>query len=196
MYSEPEYGQAPAPADSPGYSLLGCAAGILAGLLGGGLLLLLVSLALAVISPLPAAAKAEATPAVRLTLDETTLNKFAQNTAEGAVQLDILPGNQVNMKAETTISAFGVTVPAQITGLFGLQITPQSSVEVRLIKAEVPGFDLSPEVINGLFSSPLAALNQNLNGMVAKASTQLGLPLQLSGLGTTDTELWLEARAP
>ncbi|MBI1880582.1 MAG: hypothetical protein HYR94_20585 [Chloroflexi bacterium] len=194
MYTEPTYEHPPAPADSIGYGLWGCAAGILAGLLGGGLLLIVVSLVAALTTAIPATAQVDAMPDLRLTISEDTLNQFAQNTAGGPVQLDLLPGNQVNMQADTTMSAFGVTAPVQITGLFGLQITPPASIEVRLIEVNVAGFDLPQDTLTGLFNSPLSMINRDLNTMIENASTRLGVPLVLTGLGTTDTELWLEAR--
>ncbi|NJN97740.1 MAG: hypothetical protein HC875_28505, partial [Anaerolineales bacterium] len=74
------------------------------------------------------------------------------------------------------------------------QITPQSTVEVRLIEAGISGVELPPETTASLFDSQLPALNQSLNQMLVEAATQLGTPLALTGLGTTDSELWLEAR--
>ncbi len=144
-----------------------------------------------VISPVTGSGAA---PDLRLTVREEALNQFAQSTTETPVQLDLMPGNQVSMKADTSVSAFGMTVPVQITGLFGVQITPQSSLEVRLIQANVSGVDLPQDSLAASFNDPLAAINQNLNEMVKNSSTLLGVPLVLTGLGTTDTALWLEAR--
>lgn len=194
MYSEPVYEQPPPPPNSIGKGLLGCAGGILLGLLGGGLLLVLASLVIAVMAPTPTAPETAAVPGLRVTMSEASLNQFAQRTAGGPVQLDLLPGNQINLTSDTSVTAFGVTVPVQITGRFGLQITPQSTVEVRLIEAGVSGVDLPPETTASLFDSQLPALNQSLNKILVEAATQLGTPLALTGLGTTDTELWLEAR--
>jgi hypothetical protein len=188
------YDQPSSPQDSVGYGLLGCAGGILIGLLGGGLLLILASLAMALIAPIPTPVESDSIPGLRLTLGEASLNQFAQNTAGSPVQFDLLPGNQLNMQANTTVSAFGVAVPAQISGRFGLQITPQSTIEVRLIQADISGVDLPPETTASLFDSQLPVINQNLNEWLTEASTLLGAPLTLTGLGTTDTELWLEAR--
>jgi hypothetical protein len=187
------YSQPPAPDDSVGQGLLGCIGGILAGLLGGGVLLVGISLALALLALVPAASQTGTGSDLRVTIGEASLNKFAQESAGGSVELDILPGNQVSFKTDTTVTAFGVAVPVQITGLFGLQITAQSTLEVRLIKAEVAGFDLPQERLADAFNGPVATLNQNLSQMVKTASTILGMPLILTGLGTTDTELWLEA---
>jgi hypothetical protein len=156
-------------------------------------LLALLSVAWAVIAPIPAA-EASASPDLRMTIAEGPLNQFAQNSAGSPVQLDLLPGNQVNLKSDASVSAFGVTVPVQITGRFGLQITSQSRLEVRFIEANVSGIDLAPEMVAGLFDSQLPAVNQDLNRLVENAATGLGMPLILTGLGTTDTELWLEAR--
>lgn len=187
------YESAP-PNDSPGYGLFGCAGGILAGLLGGGILLLVASLVLALNTTVSPVTGLGATPDLRLTVREEALNKFAQNTAKTPVQLDLLPGNQVSMKANSTVSALGVTVPVQISGLFGVQITPQSTIEVRLIQANVSGVDIPQDTLVASFNDPLAAINQNLNEMIKNSSTLLGAPLVLTGLGTTDTTLWLEAR--
>jgi hypothetical protein len=148
---------------------------------------------MALTTAIPAAAQADAIPDLRLTISEDTINQVAQNSAGSPVQLDLLPANQVNMKADTTISTFGVTVPVQISALFGVQISPQSSIEVRLIEANVAGFDVPPETLADLFNGPLSTINQDLNTMIVNASTRLGVPLVLTGLGTTDTELWLEA---
>lgn len=194
MYSEPVYEQPPPPPDSIGNGLMGCAGGILLGLLGGGLLLVLASLMIAVMAPPPTAPETAAVSGLRVTMSETSLNQFAQRTAGGPVQLDLLPGNQINLTSDTSVTAFGVTMPVQVTGRFGLQITPQSTVEVRLIEAGVSGVDLPPETTASLFDSQLPALNQSLNQILVEAATQLDTPLALTGLGTTDSELWLEAR--
>jgi hypothetical protein len=129
-----------------------------------------------------------------VTLAETALNQLAQNNANNQVQLDILPGNQVRLAADTSVSAFGVSVPVQVIGLFGISITGQTSLEVRLMDVQVSGVELPPELSRDFFSSPLSILNQDLNRMLGDASSMVGVPLTLTGLGTTDTELWLEAR--
>jgi len=189
------YEQQPSSDDSIGYGLWGCTGGLLAGFLGGGLLLILLSLALAITATIPVTPEVDAVPDVRVTLTEAALNQFAQNAAAARVQLDILPGNQVSLVADTTVSAFGVAMPVQVTSLFGVQITSQSSLEVRLIDAQTSGVDLPPELTADFFSNPLSTINQDLNRMWGNASTLLGVPLILTGLGTTDTELWLEAHA-
>jgi hypothetical protein len=182
------------PHDSVGYGLLGCAGGILVGLLGGGLLLLLASLVMALNGGVSPVTGTGTVADLRLTVQEEALNQLAQSTTETSVQLDLLPGNQVSMKADTSVSTFGMTVPVQIIGLFGVQITPQSSIEVRLIQANVSGVDLPQDALGASFNDPLVAINQNLNEMVKNSSTLLGVPLVLTGLGTSDTTLWLEAR--
>ena len=193
MYTE-SYELPPAPADSISYGFWGCAGGILVGLVGGGLLLVVVSLVMALNTAIPAATQADAIPDLRLTISEDIINHVARNSAGSPVQLDLLPANQVDMKADTTISTFGVTVPVQISALFGVQLSPQSSIEVRLIEANVAGFDVPQDALADLFNSPLSTVNQDLNTMIVNASTGLGVPLTLTGLGTTGTELWLEAR--
>jgi hypothetical protein len=108
------------------------------------------------------------------------------------VHLDILPGNQVSLAADTSVTALGVPVPVQLQGLFGLHVANQS-VEVRLIDSQVLGLDLPPELTN-FFDRDVALVNQNLATMLANLSTLMGAPLALTGLGTTETDLWLEIR--
>jgi hypothetical protein len=186
------YGQQ-ATNNSIGSGLLGCAGGILAGLFAGGLLLLVLSLVMAVTAAAPTPANPEDIPDLRLTLGEALLNRLAQAASNStAVRLDILPGNRVSLAADTSVTALGVPVPVQLQGLFGLHVANQS-VEVRLIDSQVLGLDLPPELTN-FFDRDVALVNQNLATMLANLSTLMGAPLALTGLGTTETDLWLEIR--
>lgn len=187
------YDQSIPKGDSVGYGLLGCAGGVLAGLFGGGILLLVLSLFMAIMAAAPRPVSTDDIPDLRLNLSETLLNRLAQaeNQTSG-VHLDILPGNRVGLTADTSVSALGVSVPVQIQGLFGLQITNQA-LEVRLIDSQVSGFDLPPEMTN-FFEQDVAVVNQNLAEMLTHLSTLMDAPLTLTGLGSTDTELWLEIK--
>jgi hypothetical protein len=179
--------------DSVGYGLAGCAGGILAGIFGGGILLLVLSMILAITATTPVPMPTEDVPDLRLNLSEPLLNRLAQAQSQApGVHLDILPGNRVGLTADTSVSAFGVSVPVQIQGLFGLQITNQA-IEVRLIDSQVSGITLPPEMTH-FFEQDVAAVNQNLAEIITNLSTLMGAPLTLTGLGTTDTELWLEIR--
>jgi hypothetical protein len=132
-------------------------------------------------------------PDLRLSLSEAVLNRLAQAESQSpGVSLDILPGNRVGLTADTSLSAFGASVPVQVQATFGLQIANQS-IEVRLIDSQVSGIALPPEMTH-FFEQDVALVNQKLAGMLANLSTLMGVPLTLTGLGTTDTELWLEIR--
>lgn len=173
--------------------LLGCAGGGLLGLFGGALLLALLAFGLALAAPVPAL-PGSAGPDLRLELHEAFLNRFAQSAAgSDTTQVDILPGSQARLATEVTVSAFGITTPVQVTGLLGMQLTGQS-INVRLIDTQVSGLELPPEM-SDVFSADLLTLNQDLNAALANISQIMGTAITLTGLGTTDTEVWLEAQA-
>ncbi len=148
---------------------------------------------MAVMAAAPTPASPEGIPDLRLTLGEAFLNRLAQATSNSTgVRLDILPGNRVSLTADTSVTASGVPVPVQLQGLFGLHVTNQS-IEVRLIDSQVSGLDVPPELTH-FFERDVALVNQNLATMLANLSTLMGAPLTLTGLGTTETDLWLEIR--
>jgi hypothetical protein len=93
---------------------------------------------------------------------------------------------------ETELSLLGAVVPVEVSGLFGLQLSGQS-LEVQLIDTQLAGLNLPPELAD-FFSANLPTLNQEVNEALQEISTDLGRPIKLTGLGTTDTELWFEAR--
>lgn len=186
-----DYQQSPPPNNSSGCGFFGCIAGLFFGFFGGGVLLLLVSLAWATATADPIPPSHENIADMRVTLGEEFLNRIAQQNATNPVKLDLLPGNQIRLDADTTVTAMGVSIPVNIQGLFGLQVNNQA-VELRLIDAQVTGIDLPPE-LNNLFSEDVAKANQDLTQVLNNLSTLMGVPITLTGLGTTDTDIWLEA---
>lgn len=171
-----------------------CLVGLLLGLLGGGLLLFLLTLGWALTTTVPPVTAApSATPDLRLTLSESFLERIIQDATAETVSVDILPGNQFRLQLDTTLSAFGVAVPIQITGLFGLQLEDQS-ITVQLLDTQLLGFDLPPEPAN-FFNHNLPAINRDVNRAWQELSTALNMPLFLTGLGSDETKIWLEARA-
>ncbi len=180
--------------NSIGQAGWGCLVGLLLGLLGGGLLLFLLALGWALTTTVPPVTAApNVTPDLRLTLSESFLERIIQTAIAETVNLDILPGNQFRLQLDTTLSAFGVAVPIQITGLFGLQLVDQA-ITVQLIDTQLLGFDLPPELAN-FFNHNLPAINRDVNQAWQELSTVLNMPLFLTGLGSDETKLWLEARA-
>lgn len=184
--------QTPPADNSSGCGLFGCIGGLFLGFLGGGILLLLVSLAWASGIANPVTPANENVTDVRVTLGEEFLNRMAQQNATNPVKLDLLPGNQIRLDADTTVTTLGVSIAVTIRGLFGLQVNNQA-VELRLIDAQVTGIDLPPE-LNNLFSEDVAKVNQDLTQVLNNLSALMGVPITLTGLGTTDTDIWLEAR--
>ncbi|MEW5958900.1 MAG: hypothetical protein AB1801_14300 [Chloroflexota bacterium] len=173
-----------------GYGLLGCATGLVLGLFGGGLLVAALSMILAVNSTIaPPHPSGRLSPDLRLTLSEPFLNRVVQNSQEENAQLDLLPGNQVRITFDTQFSVLGAPVPIQVTGLFGLQLVGQT-LQVNLIDTQAAGLALPPELVDFF---DLSALNQEVNQALQEISAGLGRPLVFTGLGTTDTQLWLEA---
>jgi hypothetical protein len=83
-------------------------------------------------------------------------------------------------------------MPIQVVPVFGVQAAG-SALEIRLIDMQVTGVTLTPELRDSI-SNNLPDLNQNANRMLGELSQALGAPLVITGLGTGDRELWLEAR--
>jgi hypothetical protein len=177
--------------DSIGNGLFGCASGILLGFLGGGVLLILVSLVWAVTAADPTPLTPASSPDLRVTIGEAFLNRMAQQRANSAVTIDLLPANQISLSANTTITALGVSVPVNLRGLFGIQVSNQA-VEVRLIETQVTGLEVQLDLGN-FFSGDIAQINQELTQALNNLSTLAGVPIRPTGLGTTDQEIWLEA---
>lgn len=179
--------------DPVGCGLSGCLGGLILGLFGGGVLLVLAALVAATTAPLPAPTpNPQPGPDLRVTITESFLNRFAEQPAEGSVSIDILPNNQVQLIADTSLEAFGLTTPVQITGLFELQLTPQT-LQVQLLETQVSGLSLPPELAD-FFSEDILLVNQDLSSMVNDISNVLGTPVILSNLSTTDTQIQLEIK--
>lgn len=187
-----DYQQSPPPNNSSGCGFLGCIAGLFFGFLGGAILLLLVSLAWATATTDLVPPANENIADVRVTVGEDFLNRIAQQRSTNPVKLDLLPGNQIRLDADTVVTTMGISIPVKIQGLFGLQVNNQA-VELRLIDAKVSGIDI-PLELNNLFSNDVARANQDLAQVLSNLSTLVGTPITLTGLGTTDTDIWLEAR--
>jgi hypothetical protein len=177
---------------SIGCGLLGCTGGAFLGLVGGALLLILLSLIVAIASPVPTPLAANTSSDLRLTVHENFLNRFIQSSAEDTVQVDILPGNQFSLRIDTTVSLLGMSIPLQMVGLFEFQLNGQS-IELRLISTKVSDVTLPPELTE-YFDDALPGINQELNVALDNVSAVLGVPLVFVDLGSDDTTFWLEAR--
>ena len=177
---------------SIGCGLLGCTGGALLGLVGGALLLILLSLIVAIASPIPTPVVDNTSPDLRLTVHENFLNRFIQTPAEDTAQVDILPGSQFSIRIDTTVSLLGMSIPFQMEGLFEFQLSGQS-IELRLIETKVSDLTLPPELTR-YFDDALPGINQELNVALNNVSAVLGVPLVFVGLDSDDTTFWLEAR--
>lgn len=179
--------------DPIGCGLVGCLGGVILGLFGGGILLVIAALTAAIVTPMPPLTpSSQAHPDLRVTVDEGFLNRFTDQPAEGTIRIDVLPDNQVQLIANTTIQAFGVTTPVQITGLFEIQLT-QQKLQVQLIDTQVLGIPLPPELAN-FFSEDLIIINQDLSAMIDDASGVLGTAIIVSDVSTTESQIQLEIR--
>lgn len=186
------YQQQPSPDNSSGCGILGWIGGLLLGLMGSGLLVLLASLAWAVLAVPPVPASPQNMADIRVTLGENFLNRLAQQKAANPVKLDILPGNQIRLEADTSVTVLGLSVLVHLQGLFGIEIRSQN-LELRLIDVKITGLD-TPLELGNFFSQDIGQVNQSLAQALAELSQRLGGPLTLTGLGTTDATIWLEAR--
>ena len=179
--------------NSIGCGVLGCAGGLILGLIGGGLLLVVLSLVLATTSSIPPVnAAADAAPDLRITVTESFLSRAIQDGTEDTVTVDVLPDNQFKVVFDTEVPVFGTPLPVQVTGLFGLQLMGQS-VEVRLLDTQVLGVNLPPELTN-FFDDNLPSINQEVNQALQEVSTALGAQLILTDLSTDENRLRFEAR--
>ena len=173
--------------------MLGCLGGATLSLLGGGLIIVVLSLLNAVTNTLPLL---EPTPPdgvdLRITIEEDFLNRFMEQPAQGTTTIDILPGNQVQVLADTTVAVLGTPLPIQVVGSFALQPQGQS-VEVVLLDTQISGFDLPLDLTN-LFNEDIALINEELNGAIDEIETAVGAPVVITGLTTSDTMIQLELR--
>lgn len=172
---------------------LGCLGGILIGLIGGAGLLIVLSLVMAVTTSLPPANPTPPDQAdLQITVDEAFLNRYIDQPIDGTTSLDILPGNQAQVVADTGVEVFGVQVPIQVIGTFALQPKGQT-VEIVLLDTQISGVDL-PLDLSGIFSEDIAQVNQQLNAAIDKMAATIGAPVAITGLTTTDTAIKLEFR--
>ena len=176
-----------------GYSWLGCLGGILAGLLGGAVLLIVLSIVNAVTTDLPPASPTPPDQAdLQITVDEAFLNRYIEQPVDGAASIDILPGNQARVVADTGVEVFGAIVPIQVIGTFALQPKGQT-IEIVLIDTQISGFDLQLD-ISGIFSEDIALVNQELNAAIDEMAATVGAPVAITGLTTSDNAIRLEFR--
>ena len=170
---------------------MGCLGGLILGVLGAGLLLIVGALAMALTADTPVAPpRPVAAPDLRLTVDESFLNRYTEPPPDGTILIDVLPGNQIRLVADITIQALGVSVPVQLTGLIQLQPSGQS-LQAVLRDTQVSGLSLPVELTN-LFSEDIVIINQNLDQILAEVSATLGVPVMVTNLSTTDTHLQIE----
>jgi len=176
-----------------GYSWLGCLGSILAGLLGGAVLLIVLSIVNAVTTDLPPASPTPPDQAdLQITVDEAFLNRYIEQPVDGAASIDILPGNQARVVADTGVEVFGAIVPIQVIGTFALQPKGQT-IEIVLIDTQISGFDL-PLDLSGIFSEDIALVNQELNAAIDEMAATVGAPVAITGLTTSDNAIRLEFR--
>jgi hypothetical protein len=176
---------------SIGYGLWGCAGGLLLGLLGGGLLLIGLSLVTAIASPVPTPPMTRTTADLRLTVHESFLNRFIQTATGDQIQVDVLPGSQFSLRVDTTVSVFETAVPIQLVGLFEFRLQDRA-IEIHLIDTKVSEVTLPPELVN-FFDDALPEINQELNRVLDDVAAVLRIPLVFTDLGSDDTVFWLEA---
>ena len=177
---------------SIGCGLLGCAGDMVLGFLGGVLLIAILSLLIAVLSPNPTISLTDSSPDIRLTITEDFLNRFMRDSTGNDVRVDIIPGTQFNIRVNTSVSVLGASVPVEIVGLFELRLNGQT-VEVHLLDTRVSDITLPPEVTD-FFAGSLSELNTELNVTLNNVSTVLGLPLTFVNMGSDESTFWLEAK--
>ena len=177
---------------SLGCGFLGCLGDLIGAFFVGVIGLILLSLVVALMAPVPAPTPTAATPDVRLTASESFLNRFVRTSAaDESVQVDILSGGQFKFIVDTTVSVLGASIPVQLTGLFELQSTGQS-LEVRLLETQISDMTLPPELAD-FFAGSLSDVNNELNIAISSMSAALGVPLNFVGVGSDGSTFWLEA---
>jgi hypothetical protein len=183
--------QSPPPGQLAGYGAIGCAVGMVVGMFGCGLLLIVLAF-ISASRPVSAEAPGTAHPDLRLTVQEEFFSRFVQSATADVIQVDVMPGNRISVTMETMVSAFGQSLPIEVVPVFGLQAAGQA-LEVRLIDLQVKGVTLTPE-LEEVIAQNLPDINQRANQMLQNLSAALGMPIVITGLGTSDEEFWLEGR--
>jgi hypothetical protein len=177
---------------SLGCGLLGCAGDLIGGFLLGIIGLVLLSLVVALITPVPSPAYATNTPDFRLTATEDFLNGFVQTSADEPMRVDILPNAQFNIVVDTSVSVLGTSIPVQLTGLFVIQ-TQGQNLEILLLDTQVSDVTMPPEVTN-FFANSLDDFNTELNTTIDNMSSTLEMPLTFTNLDSNGGTFWLEAK--
>lgn len=182
----------PPPSDSIGCGFAGCLGGLALGLVGGGLLLFLISLVSALSAPIPVLDPSLTGPDIRIAVTEDFLNRQVGQTTDGAASIDILPGNQVRFIISTNLDLLGASSPVEIIGLLQLQAAA-NTVMVSLIDTQVSGVALPPGM-GDLLNEDIAVINQDIAAATAELSSQLGAPITVTGVTTDDRQIQLEVR--
>jgi hypothetical protein len=161
----------------------------LLGFLGSALILILLAFYSAVDTEVPdIPPPRSSSPDLRITITEDFLNRFAQQTTGDTISIDVLPGNRVQILANTAVEAFGVQVPVQIIGLFEIQLVGQS-LQVTHLDTQVAGIDLN---LGDFFSADLTILNQNVQATLDELAANVGVPVTATGLSTTESQILIE----
>lgn len=177
--------------DAVGCGLLGCLGGLIGGVAGGALLLLLAAFLMAVAAPDPPPPGPGPQPDLRVTFTEEFLNRYVEQPADSTIAINVLPNNQVELTADTTVDALGVPFPVQLIGL--IQVTTNGQTpQVALLNTRVVGIEFD---LPGLFSQDLQTINQNLQQMVEDIAATLGFPVNVTGISTSDTAVQVDVRA-
>lgn len=184
--------QAPLPRRLAGFGAIGCAAGLVVGMFGCGLLLILLAF-ISASGPVSVEPAQTTDPDLRLTMQEEFFNRFVQSSTAETIQVDVMPGNRVSVAMDTTISAFGQNLSIEVVPVFGLQAAGHA-LEVRLIDLQANGVAMTPE-LEATVTQNLPDINQRANQMLQNLSSALGMPIVITGLGTGEREFWLEARS-
>lgn len=171
---------------SVGCALAGCLGGLLLGFFGSALILIVLAFFSALDTPI--APPLSTNPDLDITLTEEFLNRFAQQSAADNISIDVLPGNRVQVLANTVVQVFGMQVPVQITGLFEIQLIGQS-LQVVLLETQVAGIDLD---LSDFFKGDIAIVNQDIQTILDEVSTNVGTPVTATGLSTTETQIHIE----
>jgi hypothetical protein len=186
-----QYVEPPANKDAVGCGLLGCLGGIIAGIAGGALVLVLAALFVAVTAPDPAPTNSGPEPDLRVNLTEDFLNRYIEQPADSSIAVNVLPGNQFELTANTTVDALGMALPVQLIGRLQLTTNGQTP-QVALLSSRVVGLDFE---LQGLFSEDVQTINQNLQQMVDDTAATVGYPINVTGITTTDNAVQVEVQA-
>jgi hypothetical protein len=177
------------PGQSAGCGIAGCLGGLLFGIIGSSLLLVLLAFLTAIFSTVQSIpSPSPATPDFKVTLTEDFLNRFIEQPADGTVEVNVLPANQVQLIANLPVEVLGAQLPVQLRGLFQIELIPPT-VKVTLVDTQVSGANLN---ISGVFEGDVTTINENLQNALNDISALTGLSVTISGLQTNDSDIQIE----